>query len=264
MARIYIPRSFDYRSLDTPVTSGFLSPAQMENHSIARVRCSVIAGVDLALFKSKGFIRRGTSVKRAGAVAQDDRGTMSYHASHPIPCSLLANGIPLHTIQELRNIQGFVLEPYRVTNILPRSANLADSRAERSDAAIGKQGLAKNFERFCQRILDTSTAFRGKVDRGSLLVAFEKLIQDYCESFELALSSTRDVAIGRITTVPGVGVEIDPSVKYTDKDFEEDNVRTALQTQLKPLKELGLTVLSPVLVEQIESDFHSLPQESKS
>lgn len=262
MYRSYMPRSFDYRSLETAATSGYLSPKQMENHSVARVRCSLIAGVDLALMKSNSMIRPGTLLSAAGAAVQDDKGNRANHAAHALRCGILANGKPLHQVPEFRSVQTFVAEPYRFTNILPASANQADRRAESVRQSTGK-GLAKNFEGFCQSVLFTGSAARGKLDKGSLLAAFNNLIRDYRESFELALSITEDISSGRITRTPGSGTEIDLSVKLTTADYREDDIRTALRTQLITFRDLGPSAFSQVLVEQVESDFYAVLKENK-
>lgn len=255
MRREYMPRSFDYRSLMTSTTTGHLSPEQMTNHSVARLRCSLVAGVDIALMRANNLIRPGTRLSAAGAAVQDDRGNRSHHAAHALPAGMLANGMPLHQAQKSLQMQMFVAEPYRFTNILPRDANMADSRAERIPQGGGR-GLVCDFERYCQRIAMTGTAPRGRVDRGTLKLAFRELLTHYSESFELALRITPDISVGRVVRVPGGGTEVDVS-PLNAKDYREDDIRTALRVQQAALKDVGQSAFSLLLVDQVESDFYS-------
>lgn len=262
MKRLYMPRSFDYRSLEIAETSSYLSPQQMENHAVARMRCSLIAGVDLALLKANGILKSGnlsksdTSLSASGAKVQDDKGDRANHAAHVLPCGISWNGVPIHNIPPSQNMQVFIAEPYRYTNILPRAANEADRRAEIAHPDSGK-GLILNFEHFCQRIVQDSTAPRGKVDRSFLINVFNNLLQDYCCSFERALSNSRDVSSENVKTVAGTGVELESSTQLDKADIREDDIRTALRTQLQTLKEFGPTGFSLVLVDQVENDFHA-------
>ena len=75
MYRRYLPRPFDYRDrqVETAATSGFLSPAQISNHAMARVRCSLAAGVDLALMKSHQLVSGGQLLIATGARVIDDQ-----------------------------------------------------------------------------------------------------------------------------------------------------------------------------------------------
>jgi hypothetical protein len=193
MPRIYLPHSWDYRSSDVEnQTKVFLSPAQLENHAVARARMSLIAGVDLALLKANGLILPGGIVTKAGASYQDDRGKQKEKtsAAHALPCSIEINGIMLDKLPTLKNlikVQTFVVEPYRYTNIVPISVNNADSRAEAYGRKAGT-GLVANFVDFCNKVLTADAFSSRKVNRASLQAAFAELIRQSQESFEIALS----------------------------------------------------------------------------
>lgn len=261
MNRIYMPRSFDYRSLETPVTTGFLSPQQMANHSIARARCSLIAGVDLALMKATGIFKLGAA-SAMRAVVQDDTGNPANHAAHAIPCQIAVGAIPIHSIPSSRILQNFLAEPYRFTNILPKVANQADQRVE-SPCRTSGSGLRNNFENFCQRVMRTG-AGAGRLDRCGLQAAYTTLITDYCDSFAIALAHTKEISEERIRPVPGWGTEIDLSKPIAPKDQREDDIRTALRTQLTTLREIAGSAYSPILVEQVENDFHDALKNAKA
>ena len=47
--------------------SVFLSPTQIENHAAARARCSLTAGLDVALMKSSRMLAQGTQIIATGA-----------------------------------------------------------------------------------------------------------------------------------------------------------------------------------------------------
>jgi hypothetical protein len=263
--RSYLPRSWDYRDsrVETNATSGFLSPAQIRNHAAARVRCSLTAGLDIALMKSGRMIAQGTLLKATGArVIDDDRGIKPSPAAHAIPCGISVAGRgPLHLIPHHRKMQEFIAEPYRYTNIVPKALNDADHKAE----AFGRRdgtGLVRSFERFCQSVLSMGKDSRGILNKFHLRSAFGQLMKDYQTSFSLAFEKLPRIPSGRVTFIPGVGNQIDPDIEYTDQEFDVDNIRTALRGQLTALKELEGSEFSNRLVEQVESDFHSAVKES--
>ena len=127
MYRRYSPREFDYRDrkVETGATSGFLSPAQISNHAIARVRCSLAAGVDLALMKSTRIIAGGERLKATGARVIDDKeGVTASPAAHALPCGISVPGKgPVHHLPKTLIMREFIEEPYKYTNIIPQSAN---------------------------------------------------------------------------------------------------------------------------------------------
>src|SRR5712671_6153521 len=96
MRRTYLPREFDYRSLDTATTRTALSPAQLVNHAVARLRCSLVAGIDLHLMAAFGIVRSGSVVSAKGAAVQDDRGKNGWEAAHALPSGLLVSDTAVH------------------------------------------------------------------------------------------------------------------------------------------------------------------------
>lgn len=253
MSRVYLPRSFDYRSLET-AASVRLSPQQISNHAITRGRCSLAAGAELALMKTRKMIPEKVMVIATGAKAQDDRGQASDPAAHALPCGISISGMgPVHLIPKSLSMREFIAQPYSHTNIVPRSVNVADQRAEAFSRKDGT-GLVGSFNSFCQRILDTASAPRGILDKNSIRLAFFKLIDDYQQAFALALERPEPSPSGRFTFVPGLGMQVNADVPYTDKEFEEDNIRGALRGQMNAMRE-DLT-FSPILLEQVESDFY--------
>jgi hypothetical protein len=132
--RSYLPRSWDYRDsgVETTATTGFLNSDMITNHAVCRVRCSLTAGLDIALMKSSRMIARGTQLERIGAgVIDDDRGTTQRPAAHAIPCGIFVVGKkPIHLIPRHRKMQEFIADPYKYTNIVSKSLNDADHKAE--------------------------------------------------------------------------------------------------------------------------------------
>jgi hypothetical protein len=265
VSRKYLPRSFDYRDsrVETVATSGFLSSAQIANHTVARIRCSLTAGTDLALMKTTGMVPHGTRVIATKAKVTDDRGSCKMPASHAIPCGISVFGRgPLHMIPRFRKMQEFIAEPYKYTNIVPKATNNADSLAEAFKRQDGT-GLVKTFERFCQRVLDTTLDSRGVLNRAPLKAAFGQLMEDYQLSFSIVLKNFQVNSSGRVTYVPGFGVEVDPEIPYTDLQFHADNILTALRGQLTALKEIEGSAFSNMLVQQVESEFHAVAKEGQ-
>jgi hypothetical protein len=147
MPRTYLPRSFDYRSLNTATTKTALSPDQLTNHAATRLRCSLFAGIDLQLMTSNGIVRPGSAVSQRGAAVQDDRGKDGWQAAHALPTGLLVSGVAVHLQAPGLVSMQHLAEPYRVTNVVPRSVNLADRQAEAFRQGDGL-GLIKAFARF--------------------------------------------------------------------------------------------------------------------
>jgi hypothetical protein len=258
MSRVYLPHSWDYRSSNVDnATKTFLSPAQLSNHAVARARMSLIAGVDLALLQANKIILPGVIVAKGGAKHQDDSGNRNERtcAAHALPCGIRINGMTpdhLPALQGSAKTRAFVIEPYRHTNIVPISVNAADFQAEAYRRGDGT-GLVANFVDFCHAALSSGESSSGKLNRSGLQAAFAKLIRKSEESFEIALSKA-------VPATPSFKLET--IAPYTDRDFHEDNIRTALRAQARTLKDMGPSLFSPMLVEQVESDFHSLKEES--
>jgi hypothetical protein len=265
MYRKYLTRPWDYRHSDveTGATSGFLSPAQNSNHAVARVRCSLTAGVDLALMKSHGIISGSQRLMATGARVIDDKaGVTDTPAAHALPCgiSVIGRG-PVFLLPKPVVMQQFLAEPYKYTNIIPRSANAADHRAEAFSRKDGT-GLVGSFLRFSQRVLDTATTRKGVLERGALRSAFTQLMADYVGALEIAMNKSVPVATGRLVKVPGQGMMLDPSIERSDDEIGEENIRTALRGQISAMKEFEGALFSSRLVEEVESDFHERLKES--
>jgi hypothetical protein len=257
MHRQYLPRAFDYRDsrIETNATSGFLNPAQISNHAMGRVRCSLISGVDLALMKISGIIPGNSLLFATGARVIDDKGQTRNPASHALPCGISAAGKgPVHKFPKTSIMQEFVAQPYKYTNVVPQPANAADFRAEAFNRK-DETGLVGSFRRFSQRVLETSTATRGVLNRGPLRLAFKRLIEDYQKAFAIALKNSEPKSSGRILQA-GLETVIDFKVPYTDEEFQEDNIRTVLRGQMAAMKEFESSSFSIILLEQVESDFH--------
>lgn len=265
MYRKYLTRPWDYRHSDveTGATSGFLSPAQNSNHAIARVRCSLAAGVDLALMKSHGMIPGNQRLMATGARVIDDKAGMTDNpAAHALPCgiSVIGRG-PVFLLPKPIVMQQFLAEPYKYTNIIPRSANAADHRAEAFNRKDGT-GLVGSFLKFSQRVVDTAATHKGAVDRGALSLAFTQLMADYVRALEIAMENSAPVATGRLVMVPGQGMMLNPGIERSDDEIGEENIRTALRGQIMAMKEFESALFSSMLVQEVESDFHGRLKES--
>ena len=119
--------------------------------------------------------------------------------------------------------------------------------------------MAANFVSFCGQSAHAGSS--GKLNRAALGVAFTQLVKKYKESFEIALSSKEEITSKSQIWLPsGTRILAEDSV-YSDKEFQEDMVRKALRAQARALEELGPSLYSPRLVDQIESDFHSVKQQ---
>jgi hypothetical protein len=259
MYRKYLVRSFDYRDsrIETAATSGFLGPAQLSNHAIARVRFSLVAGVDLALMKTAAMIPASCQLIATGARVIDDRGLANRPAAHALPCGISALGRgSVHQLPKSLVMQEFIAQPYKYTNVIPKAGNAADHRAEAFNRKNGT-GLVGSFKRFCQRVLDTGPAPGGALDKGLLQQAFVQLIKDYQTAFTFALDNSRPTSSRRIIVSPGLGTGVNPDVPYTDREFLEDNIRTSLRGQIAAMKEFEGSSFSRVLIEQVESDFNA-------
>lgn len=265
MYRKYLSRPFDYRDsrVETGATSGFLSPEQISNHAMARVRCSLSAGVDLALMKAGGMVHGSQVLIATGARVIDDKaGVTQNPAAHALPCGISVSGKgPVHRLPRALAMQEFIAEPYKYTNIIPQPANAADHRAE-AFSRRDETGLVGSFRRFCQRVLVTHAAPKGGLNRSVLQLAFDQLMQDYQQAFAIALSKSEPSASGRVRVVPGQGTLVDPSIPYSGDEFREDNIRTAIRGQMAAMKEFEASSFSGILIEQVESDFHDRLKES--
>jgi hypothetical protein len=262
MYRRFSPRPFDYRDrqVETGATSGFLSPAQISNHAVARVRCSLAAGIDLALMKSARMVPRSPLLIATGARVIDDRdGVTDNPAAHALPCGISFPGRgPAHQLPRTPMMREFIEEPYKYTNVIPQSANKADHRAEAFNRRDGT-GLVGSFLRYCRRVLDTSAA-PGGLNKAALRLAFDQLVTDYLLAFSIALDRPEPASSGRVVLVPGEGVVVDPDIAYGRDEIREDDIRTAIRGQMSAMQDSSL--FSTVLVEQVESDFHDRMRES--
>jgi hypothetical protein len=111
--------------------------------------------------------------------------------------------------------------------------------------------LVTNFIAFCSQVLAHARVHNGRVNQAMLRAIFAEQIRSWQESLEIALASKPPVPTGGPTWNGS-------KLSYGDAEFHEDNIRTALRGQARTLKELGPSLFSPTLVEQVESDFHSV------
>jgi hypothetical protein len=90
------------------------------------------------------------------------------------------------------------------------------------------------------------------------------LFRDYLESFETLIASFPEQQLaGKTKGLFGETV-IDPArFAPTEKEYKEEDVRSSLRLQLKAMKDLGASGFSPLLVEEVETDFHKALAESK-
>lgn len=254
MSRRNLPHEWDYRSANVEnAAKAFMSRAQLSNHAIARARMSLIAGVDLALMKAANLVPPGKlTITKSGARVQDDRGrdVDKTCAAHALPCSIKLNGIMSYEVPALTNhlkLQEFLYEPYRYTNVVPAPVNDADFLAEGYQRA---DGLVANFVEFCSKAIYAATA-TGKINRSTLKSDFVALIQNSQDSLKTALSKAP----------PPPPPVFDLQKRYTAEDVYNENVRGALRAQLAALKDAGESLFSPILVEQVEDDFHKVHAE---
>lgn len=257
--RHFIPRAWDYRSTENSATNGFLSPGQIVNHSFTRLRCSLTAGVDIALMKSQKMIGKYSAVSHlafrpTGARVQDDSGEKAFPAAHALPSGIAVGNLPIHQLASTTSMQNFLAEPYRFTNIVPLALNRADSRAEGFNRKNGPT-LVRSFVDFCQRVMLAVDTQKGKVDRSEMRSAYVDLTKNYAESFKFALENRPLEETGRVKVIPGMGQLVDPAIPYTSSEFLEDCIRASLRTQYESLREGGVGY-SPLLVDEVESDFH--------
>jgi len=262
MSRTYLPRGFDYRSLDTATTKTALSPDQLTNHAATRLRCSLFAGIDLQLMTANGIVRPGSVVSPKGAAVQDDRGKDGWQAAHALPSGLLASGVAVHLHAPGLAARQHVAEPYRVTNVVPRSVNLADRRAEVFRRGNGL-GLIKAFASFGQKQVEVGTRVGGKIDIVRLRASYTQLVADYSRSLELLLANLPALELKGKTMVDG-HVMIDPEIfRPSDQEYRAEEIRSILRYQLRGTTEMGYSLLRPDLVDQAEHDFYvSLKQDS--
>jgi hypothetical protein len=252
--RLYFPRdTFDYRSED--IETGVevpVSPTQLENHAVSRARMALVAGVDLALLAAHTMVQPSAVLRKVGARYQDDGGNDKdkTRAAHALPCGILINNARPHELPALHgrpSLQKFIIEPYRYTNIVPKAVNDADHRAEAFNRNDGT-GLVANFVTLCGRLLSSAANSSGKLDRANLQLAFNSYTEDCGNSFRIALSRDSRVETPSEFIVP----------KDSQADVDRDNIRTALHIQELTLRRFGPSMFSRTLVEQVESDFHSV------
>lgn len=214
--------------------------------------------------KSNRMISRGQLLIATGATVIDDKeGVTDSPAAHALPCGISAAGRgPLYQLPKTLIMQEFVSEPYKYTNVVPKSANAADHRAEAFNRKNGT-GLVGSYLRFCQRVLNTSTVSRGILDRATLRLAFSQLLDDYQQAFAIALNQAVPSSSGRVVTVPGEGTLVDlSSTPYSQQEVLEDNIRTSIRGQMAAMTEIGAASFSSMLVDEVESDFHDRLSES--
>ena len=250
--RINLPRDiWDYRDIETgaeiPLTS-----TQLVNHASSRARMALAAGVDLALLAANKMVQPSAVLTKSGAKYQDDGGNAVAKtcAAHALPCGLLINNTKPHEIPALHgqpNLQKFIYEPYRYTNIVPKTVNDADCLAEAYQRGDGT-GLVANFVTFSRKVLSEAQNSSGKLDRRYLQFAFNSYIEECATSFRIALAKDERVEAHS------------EFVEFRDspEDVRRDNIRSSLHYQELALRELGPSLFSPILVEQVESDFHSV------
>ena len=94
-------------------------------------------------------------------------------------------------------------------------------------------------------------------------MAFDQLIADYLQAFDIALNKSETISTGRVVVVPGQGTIIDPDIPYAADEIKEDNIRTAIRGQVAAMKEFEATSFSSILIEQLESDFYDRLRESR-
>ena len=92
----------------------------------------------------------------------DDReGVTDNPAAHALPCGVsIAGRGPVHHLPKTLIMQEFVGEPYKYANIIPHWATWPTIAPRRSIERMGL-GWSGSFMRFCQRVSDTPTAWRG-------------------------------------------------------------------------------------------------------
>jgi hypothetical protein len=252
--RIILPHAWDYRSAKVETGAKVpLSPTQLENHTVSRARMALIAGVDLALLAANKLVLPSAVLTKAGARYQDDQGDKKAKtcAAHALPCGIKINNATPDKLPALHgrpSLQEFIIEPYRYTNVVPVTVNLADLRAEAYNRTDGT-GLVANFVTFCAKLLSAVPNPSGKLNRASLQLEFKAYIEACQNSFLLAQSRDAPIQPHRFSEfiVP----------KDSEEDARQDNIRTALRAQERTLRELGPSLYSTILVEQVESDFHS-------
>lgn len=207
---------------------------------------------------SNGMIPANSRLLPTGARVIDDKeGITDKPAAHALPCGISISGRgPVHQLPKSLTMQEFIAQPYKYTNVIPKAANAADHRAEAFNRKDGT-GLVGSFRRFCQRAVDTTTVTRGRLNRSALRAAFDQLLQDYQTAFAIALEKSAPTSSGRIVVTPGFGTQINPNVPYTDREFTDDNIRSALRGQIAAMKEFEGSSFSSMLIEEVENDFHA-------
>jgi hypothetical protein len=100
------------------------------------------------------------------------------------------------------------------------------------------------------------------LNRGPLRLAFDQLMDDYQNAFAIALNRPAPNSLGRVVMVPGEGQMVDPDLRYSSDEIEEDNIRTAIRGQMAAMMEFESSSFSSILVDQVESDFHDRLRES--
>jgi hypothetical protein len=228
------------------------------NHAAARLRWTLIAGIDLHLLSANSILKAGSVVSAKGASIIDDHGTAGWQAAHALPCGLIVSGRPAYLRAPGPASMRHVGEPYGITNKVPSVVNAADQLAERFRA---RSGLVRAFESFGKEQVQTK-ARDGKIDFAWLSNSYSQLVKGYCGAFEIALSAMRPTPLQGKTWESG-HVTIDPNTfRPSEKDYLDEDIRSILRYQLRGTADIGYSLLRRHLVEEVEHKFHeSLKQD---